>query len=103
MDGVKEEQRPDPLVEIVAGPAEVIECAAFLSQCLDGGALAQSIQRRVALVAAGCDDAGEAAHGRAPPPAAAMSRSATSSSICDNTAARSGPFRASANCAIQRP
>jgi hypothetical protein len=50
MDGVKEEECPDALVEVVAAPSEVVEFPAFFKERVDGGALAQRIQRQIPLV-----------------------------------------------------
>ncbi len=49
MDGVKKEERPDAFVEVVAAAAEVFQRLAFGEQLVDGEALAQGIQREIAL------------------------------------------------------
>ena len=45
MDGVKEEQRPHALVEVVAAAAEAVERLAFGEQLVEREALAQGIER----------------------------------------------------------
>ena len=40
MDGVKEEERPDTFVEVVAVAAEVFERLAFVEELVDGEAVA---------------------------------------------------------------
>jgi hypothetical protein len=57
MDGIKEEERPDALVEVVATAAEAVERTTFGEELVDGDAVAQGIQRQIALVPAAGDDA----------------------------------------------
>src|SRR5665213_3422909 len=96
MDGVKKEERPDALVEVVAATAEVVEFPAVLKERLNCGALAQGIQGKIALVFSAGNDAYQVVHEEEPPPFAASSRSARSSSICASTSLRFRPLRARA-------
>src|ERR1039458_564047 len=102
MNGVEEEECPDALVEVVAATAEVVELSAVFKERLDGGALAQGIQREIAPVFSAGNDACQVIHKDEPPPFAASSRSARSSSICDSTSIRFRPLRARASWAINR-
>ena len=97
MDGVKKEERPDALVEVVAASAEIVEFAAFGKELVECQAPAQGIEGDIALVPSGGDDCGKAAHEEAPPPIERSSRSAKSSSICQSTSLRSRPLSASAS------
>src|ERR1017187_5658973 len=100
MDGVKKEERPNALVEVVADAAEVVELPAIFKERLDCGALAQGIQREIALVFSAGNDAYQMIHEEESPPFADSSRSARSSSICVNTSLRFLPLKARASCAI---
>jgi hypothetical protein len=62
MDGVKKEEHPDASVEVIAAAAEFFKRLAFGEEFVDGEALAQAIQRQIALVPAAGDNAGKAAH-----------------------------------------
>jgi hypothetical protein len=81
MDGVKEEECPDALVEVVAAPSEVVELPAFFKERLDGGALTERIQRDIPLFPVIGYDVSQVAHEDEPPPFPVSSRSARSSSI----------------------
>jgi hypothetical protein len=51
VDGVEEEERPHPLVEVGAPMAEGLECGALREQLCDGGVVADRVDRLDHLVA----------------------------------------------------
>src|ERR1035437_135630 len=103
MDGVKKEKCPDALIEVVASTAEIVELLAIFKERPNCGALAQGIQGKIAPVFSTGNDACQKVHEEEPPPFAASSRSARSSSICVSTSLRFRPLRASASWAISKP
>src|ERR1035438_2955728 len=103
MDGVKKEECPDALVEVLGAAAEVVEFPAVLKDRPNCGALAQGIQREISLAFSAGNDVCQVVHEDEPPPFADSSRSARSSSICANTSLRFRPLRASASWAINKP
>src|SRR5689334_1675552 len=101
MDGIEEEQRAHPLVEVVAGAPETVERLTLGKQSFQRRRPAKSIQRTVAdgLIRRG-DGRDQGAHRPVP---AAISRAARSSSMRANTSWLSFPHNARAICAISRP